>query len=439
MARDGMDLPEHIRSAVEQLWKFSFKNEVEAFTSAHFRMLGQVCASTYSEVPGSRLPKKPTGDENRRQLRKALERFFRWNGAPWYKGTTPDAADTAWRLHRAFLMPEVRRTYFVPLDRLELADRNKRPPKTIQQIGFGPCEIALLEKAALLDRIPVAALGRFDRGFWFPVDDLAGFYWLIVAKDEEAGPIWRRSWYAIFDTPLDAIGRLTLYEPTYPAPLEDALFVLLLCLVKEPSDVPWEPFYIPWIYSLTNDQFAEPPPAPDPSRLSWTLVGPPNEEFEVPDRSERFKVTQEELEAALTQRWRLLQSALERLGTDRASLNPLTRHFFVKAFSEHGIDQVLANLSCIEATLMLPREKRRTEMMKRYERLVRDGNAYAWLDDAYDIRNKYLHSTGHPGEAMSWEDFANTRWSIVKGVDAYLSLTATRADLNREQLLSSLT
>ncbi|HLQ24678.1 MAG TPA: hypothetical protein VK138_02240 [Acidiferrobacterales bacterium] len=316
-----------------------------------------------------------------------------------------------------------------------MIDITKHPREILKYVRFGPNEVELLEEDGLAHRIPIAALRRFDRRYWFPLERrLAGFYWLIGTAPEAPGPIWERTWSAILDTLVSEIGRLALYEPAYPAPVEDALFVLLLRLVKTPSGEPWKPFAIPWIYSITDDPFAEPPRAPDPSSLTWTLVGDEHHEFEVPDRSEEFKVVPEELTGVLEQRWRQLRTISERQ-YKRPNFNLLTKHFFVKAFAEESIDELLANLSCIEATLMLPKEKNRKMMMKRYKSLVVDDDAYATLDHAYCLRNKYLHSTGNPADAISWKDLAMARWSVTKAVDRYLSLTETRGDLNRQELL----
>lgn len=429
--------PEPIRSVVAGLWNAQFSNETSAFESGRFRLLEQFCSSTYPEITGSRLSKRPVENLARQRLHSALKNFFRWTSAPWYEGPCPDAGETARRLHAAFLMSKVLRTHFVPLDRLDLTDPTTKPRETVRQVRFGPCEIVLLNKEELAERIPVRAVSRFDRWRWFPIQRLADFYWLIVPEIEEAGPIWRRSWSSWLDTPINEIGRVHLYESTHPDPIENALFTLLLCLVKDPSDAPWEPFGIPWVYSVTDDPFAEPPRAPDPSALTWTLIGDEHDEIEVPYRSDGFHVTQREVEAALAQRWERLQAALERANSEKANFHPLTKHFFVKALAQGGIDEIVANLSCIEATLMLRERNGRKKMMDRYKRLVGDGDAYDWLQRAYHLRDKYLHSLGSPTEATSWKQLAQTRWSVVKAVDAYLSQAETRG-LNREQLLRSL-
>ena len=73
--------------------------------------------------------------------------------------------------------------------------------------------------------------------------------------------------------------------------------------------------------------------------------------------------------------------------------------------------------------------------MGRYLRLVQDKEAYQWLDRAYKLRNKYLHSLGDPEETIPWEDLAQIRWSLVQAVDAYLDLTSQQSELNRKELL----
>ena len=134
--------PEPIRSAIAELWRKSSDTEEGAFISGAFRLLEVNCGSTYSGIKGSRLSQQPADDWDRKELRGALENFFRWNGAPWYDGPSPDADETALRLHQAFLATEVKRTYFAPLDRLDLLDRTQRPWQTLEHkadIGASRC------------------------------------------------------------------------------------------------------------------------------------------------------------------------------------------------------------------------------------------------------------------------------------------------------------
>ena len=112
--------PEPIRSAIAELWQRSSHIEEVAFNSEAFELLEVNCGFTYSGIEGSRLSQQPADDWDRKELRAALKNFFRWNGAPWHDGPSPGANETALRLHQAFLATEVKRTYFAPLDRLDL-------------------------------------------------------------------------------------------------------------------------------------------------------------------------------------------------------------------------------------------------------------------------------------------------------------------------------
>ena len=110
----------------------------------------------------------------------------------------------------------------------------------------------------------------------------------------------------------------------------------------------------------------------------------------------------------------------------------------MKAFQEEGVDEVVALVSCIEATLMLPDEKYTDKLLKRYKRLVNDETAYNCLKLAYKTRNTYLHSLGDQRDTINWVDLAKYRWAVAKAVDNYLTLAATRRGEDRETLLRSL-
>jgi len=187
--REEHDLPPPVLEAVTALWDAKFEAEAQAIASGRFRMLSHICSSVYPEIPGSRLSKAPTGDFARRELGEALRNFFRWIGAPWYREDhcmTPEQA--AGHLHRSFLQQEVQLTYLAPLDRLGLEDTTKRPHDTLYGVRFGNCEIRLLDRDRLVQRVPVKALGRFETRCWFPSEQLAGFYYLIARTKEPAGP-----------------------------------------------------------------------------------------------------------------------------------------------------------------------------------------------------------------------------------------------------------
>jgi hypothetical protein len=339
-------------------------------------------------------------------------------------------------------MSKVQRIYFAPLDQLGLVDTTKRPHEDLYRISFGNCEIVVLEDEHLVRRIPVLALRRFETRYWFESERLARFYYLVTRVKETAGPIWQRGCWAnlhqFLGKRLEEIGQITLYESVYPEPIEDALFTILLSFRKDPSVAPEKPFAIPWLYSFTNDPFSEPQRAPDPSPLSWRMVGDPDDEQELPDRSNSFSFGKAEIEDSLGERWERLQAVLNRSNDDGANLHPLTKHFFVKAFQEEGVDEIIALVSCVEATLMPPDERHTDKLLKRYKRPVNNEIAYNRLKLAYCVRNKYLHSLGDRTDTTSWEELAKYRWAVAEAVDNYLALTEEKSGKDRGKLLRSL-
>ena len=211
----------------------------------------------------------------------------------------------------------------------------------------------------------------------------------------------------------------------------------MLNLLKDPGDTPWQPFRIPWTLSFTDDLFSDPVAPPDPSALSREIVGDEHRQFEVPDQSEFFEFGTRQQDA-LQQRWNDFETVLARPDTAGASFHPLTRHFFVKALSEHGVDEVISNLSCLEATLQLKQEKIRTKLTQRFARLVADAQGAQWLAAAYRLRNDYLHSVGDPQHKLTWADLARARWTVATAVGKYLDFAIQHPRLNRSQLLKQL-
>ena len=429
--------PERLHIVIQNLWQLSPHSEERVHRSGAFRALEDTCRSIYLGLEGSRLQQTPSTTLTPNVLSRALYNFFRWNGAPWFEDQTPDAAETAASLHRAFLYLSVCRTYFVPLDRLSLEDCSGNSTREVTSIRFGPNEIVRLCQDDLAQRVPVDALARFGARYQFPAEELDGFYWLVTSRTEPAGPMERRTWHGLLNTTLIEFDTVELFRPTYPTPVEDALFVLLLTLLKDPQDTPWQPFHIPWTFSFTDDPFSNPVAPPDPSLLSRKIVGDEYDEFEVPDQSEIFEFGTLQHDA-LQQRWNDLQTVLTKANNADANFDPLTRHFFVKAFSEYGIDEIISNLSCLEATLRLKQERRRTNLTQRFPRLVAVSQAGQWLESAYQIRNDYLHSLAHFQHKLTWNDLARTRWIVATAVKKYLDFATKHPKLNQSQLLKLL-
>ena len=325
----------------------------------------------------------------------------------------------------------------MPLDRLSLEDRSSDATHEVTSVRFGPNEIVRLHRNDLSQRVPVESLARFGTRYRFPTAELDGFCWLATSRTEQAGPLERRTWLDLLNTSTAETNTVRLFRSTCPTPVENALFVLLLILVKDPQEIRWKPFRVPWIFSVTDDLFSDPVAPPDASTLSHDIVGDEHDYFKVPNKSELFEFGDRRREA-LQARWNDLETVLVRADTDDANFHPLTRHFFVKALFEHGVDEIISNLSCLEATLQLKRDRKRNALEQRYAGLVASNEASQWLTAAYRLRDDYLHSLADPKHRVPWTDLARARWTVATAVGRYLDFAIKRPELNRSQLLKHL-
>ncbi|MYD93233.1 MAG: hypothetical protein F4Y02_05975 [Chloroflexi bacterium] len=433
--------PESLRDAVASLWRTSIGAKENILDSTAFKHLKRTCTDIYLPIEGSRLRKEPTTSARPDSLLSALDNFFRWNGAPWHGVCGPGPTEVALRLHRAFLCSQVSRTFLVPLDRLYLLDASAHHHQKLENVAFGPNEVTQLTSDKLIHRIPHFGLKRFGQRYEFPVQELGDRCWLITTVQEDAGAIWKRNRHGVLlgllNETMDSIGKIPVFRSALPSIVEEAVLILLLSFIKRDSELIWKPFGIPWTYSYTDDPFADPRRAPDPSVLSWTLTGDPGREFEVSDLSNLIALADRDIQA-LRQRWKKLHSLQDQAETRKPILSPLAVHFFLKAFFEDGIDEVIALIGCIEALLLLQGERNRTKLMTRYQNLVNDGEDYQGLDGAYRLRRTYLHGLAPPDAKLTFHDLARARVSVATAMDAYLSLASQKADLERTDLLRSL-
>jgi len=308
----------------------------------------------------------------------------------------------------------------------------------VRNVRFGPNKILCLEQPELAQHVPVEALASFGSRYDFPLDDLDGFYWLLTTQSEDAGAVRRRSLFGLLDINLGDMGSIRVFRPTYPPSVENALFILLLMLLKDPGDVPWRPFYVPWVFSFTNDDFADPVLPPDASALSLTIKGDSYHQFEVPDRSESFDMGDRQ-QRSLREWWEKLEVLLVHANSTEVNFHPLTKHFFVKALTDDGVDELISNLSCLEATLMLKNERGgRSKLLKRFERLVDCNDTKKWAQGAYELRDDYLHSLVDPATRTDWKGLARARWAVGMAVRKYIELASQNTGTDRTSLLNSL-
>ena len=426
---------ESVRSAIAELWRASHRDEQRACKSAAFRLLIRNCRSAYFSLKGSRLQQSFSSALQPTALESALLCFFRWCGAPWNDSNCPTADDVALRLHQALLTPDINRVYLVPLDQLRLQPRPDNLLRASENIHFGPNEVLSMTGADLRRLVPIDGISRFGPQYAFPAEQLYGLFWLVVTARENAGSLWMRTPFHWFhEATYRAIGETRLYEPSYPAPVEAALFVLLLTLAKQPTEIPWRPFVVPWIYSFTDDPFAEPQRVPELSALTWTLVGDSGDELLVPDQPCSFQITEQALDG-LRRRQSDFETASAESGSYGANLSALVPHFFVRAFAEDGIHEIITNLSCVEATLMLRDERRRKHVYDRLAVLTGNQQAGQWLASGYRLRDAFLHSLGQPSDSVDSRELARLRWSVSQAVGQYLSFASKHRDRSRDDLL----
>ena len=128
------------------------------------------------------------------------------------------------RLHVAFLSSQVNRTYFVPLDRMYLLNKFAHHSPSVNNVRFGPNEVALLTGGDLSECIPQDGLKRFGNRHIIPMEKLEDRYWLIVKVQENAGAIWERGSFRFMYEPISEYGKIPMFKPTFPMDVEKSAF-----------------------------------------------------------------------------------------------------------------------------------------------------------------------------------------------------------------------
>ena len=186
-----------------------------------------------------------------------------------------------------------------------------------------------------------------------------------------------------------------------PGSVEDALFAILLAPWEDWVDSDpgfWRPFEIPWVRRVGDDPSVRRQPPASPATLSWDVS--PEGQF--------IKLTPVQLRdfaAVDIPQW-LNKSRWEEL--TRAQQSPLfdtsTKHFLVKAFFEDDLDEFLAHILTIEATLGLesdyPKKGQRRPrgqsgatrlMADRVAALLGEEDAGREYCDLFNLRSTFLH------------------------------------------------
>lgn len=183
------------------------------------------------------------------------------------------------------------------------------------------------------------------------------FAWLVVKEDVQLdGHPEARALPVLFSGVNHDFGRIEPHKQRIPAAVEAALFALLTVPWEDfviYRKVEWRSFRIPWVYTIDDDVFSRTLPPPSPDTLSWEpafYVDKKGEEIE-DERPTKLPLT-DGVENNL--RWLNDDAFAEIIQARQSSLfsTPIV-HFFVRAFLSEGIDEFLAHITAIEASLSL--------------------------------------------------------------------------------------
>ncbi|MDN7445025.1 hypothetical protein QZM64_38325 [Burkholderia cepacia] len=264
-----------------------------------------------------------------------------------------DLSTAAATLGKAYSRRMTVRRYICPLD---LAD-------DLPTMAFGNARVARFTAEELETLFDAPRLRRNFPTLPFESDRLAQFHWLVVEEERAVDPRPEaRAVPMLFADMRRDFGEIEPYLGRFPLAVEGVLFFLLLAQWEEWAtmpDVDWRGFRIPWIYTLDEDLFVRParPPSPDSLSLEpWFVHDDWGEEIQLerPTYLPLDDSAKKELPRLTESAWAELQAALA---------TPLFEtpvvHFLVRAFLADGIDEVIAHMTAIEASLGLESDHRR--------------------------------------------------------------------------------
>ncbi len=337
-----MSVPPELEVLVGQLWQRKFANVPSAFESTEFRWLVKFCRDRYCG-PGvpSEVASKEKFDADLQ--RHELERFFKFVGAPWHGGRCLDAKSVALSIHTGYTMESTETFTLLPLD---LSDG-------IAPIEFGPWQIREFSTREFEEFIGIESLKRFGPAFVPDVERLHRLSWLVLRRVKKP---WFQRNATIFDFDLSKVGLVDPSPREFDVEVERGLFVLALYPWEEyfsDQSSPWQPFRVPWTYTISRHVFGFPPRAPDPDVLNWTLAGNPDEDpFDVPAVLNYFEEKNRPSLQEFVSKWWELVKRVAPLGKEALTgFNPRIEHFFMRGFHERRIDQLLWHVTAIDAAV----------------------------------------------------------------------------------------
>jgi hypothetical protein len=422
--------PLELQAAIARLWAKKYRTEPAALSSEEFAAVCDLCRALYCK-PGT--PYHVDKDFDFAQLRTEVRNVFRHAGAPWFEGIapTPEVASTA--IEGAYQRSEQRVTHLVPLD---IAD-------DLPATSFGPFEARQYSKAEFSGLVSLAKLARFGPPYVLDVEKLSQFTWLVFREQQPRHKVWRSDTF-LDGTNWDEIGRVRQLKRRFSPELELGLFVLTLPAwedVTVNNYWTWQPFRFPWVYAVSDDPLREPQRAPDPASLTWENRIDANTEelYSVPQQNVLDDVNKLNLPEYLSHLWPKAQSVLGKARVEQGCFNPLIEHYFLRAFEEEGLDQLLWHAAAVDAAVGKNEGSGSTDKLcQRVRKLTDDHVLTGKFAELYDRRSEYIHGRKVKDKNLWQTNLATARKAARIVVNEVLELAHQYPDWTRDDLLNYL-
>jgi hypothetical protein len=286
----------------------------------------------------------------------------------------------------------------------------------------------------------------------FDADQLAKFHWLVVEETVELkhSPEGRAIPAFFMDLSQD-IGLIEPHKGRFPRAFEEALFFLLLAPWENWSTMPevdWRGFRVPWVYTVDSDIFVRPSLPPSHDTLSWEDriyddgYGGTYEEQRPIELSLDHNAAPE-LRCWDQSRWAIVEQA-KRSGLFETPI----AHFLVRAFLADGVDEFLAHITTVEATLGLHADYQKSfrvapdrhkgmsatnRMQARVAGLLGDRRYADQYERLFNIRSAFLHGRAMTG--ISTQERVMARSLARQVVEALIFTPRAEPVSSREELL----
>lgn len=430
--RDAQDKLATMRAVLRPLWSLPPPGPDNLLEDSAFAAFAKYCEAHYPAAKASL------------GLRFALSDALRTLGLPCSQRAEAEESsvtvdEAAARLVAALEARFITRRFLCPLD---LAD-------DLPEMTFGPVTLRKFSKDELADLFDDRTLRRLYRSHRLDAR-LSWVQWLVVEETEAVVPeIGRRALPFFYDMARD-LGAINVHAGHYAPAVTQALFPLLLepweewtSLVGVGGD--WRGFLIPWVHLETGDLFVRPRTLPTAEALTFEeAYDARGEEYERPVTLYLSGQANESLAKLDQARWDKIQAAAR---SDLFS-TPI-QHFLVRGYFTDGMDQIMAHMTTIEASLGMladrgkaPPGNARLSPGKRLEAriaaLLQDPAAATIYEELFELRSRFVHGRAFADKVPSAD--RNKARSLARRVVAALVEAAAgpAAESSREDYLWSL-